>query len=255
MLDFGECELIESSTADLINLRNLVCNRGVKFSNIGRSILLQRMPPFTIRKEQGYEIKQLRDINKLRGMLWINGLENVKKKEEALEANIGAKKRLTGLNLAWDDDTSCSPEILADVLEGLCPPTSLTKLNIMNYKGSRYPKWMVCKQNGGPKDLKELRLTGWNQLGHAPDLVAFALLCSRNCGWDALPGNMEHLTSLKRLVMYKCLNILSLPTLPQSLERFLLHKCNDGFMKSCQTVGHPNWEKIEHIPEKTIADK
>ncbi|KAF7105948.1 hypothetical protein CFC21_106715 [Triticum aestivum] len=259
MLDFGNCEKMELPTADLISMRRLLLPlTGVKFPNLGRSKLLQTLPGFTVRDEQGCELKQLRDLNKLRGSLWIRGLENVQTKKEALEANLAAKERLTQVSLEWRANRSCNPKVQADVLECLCPPTSLTKLNILNYKGSRYPKWMVCKQNGGPKDLKELRLTGWNQLGRAPDLVAFTLLSSLdlwNCGWDALPGNMEHLTLLKRLVMYKCLNILSLPTLPQSLERFLLRKCNDGFMKSCLTIGHPNWEKIEHIPEKTIADK
>jgi hypothetical protein len=61
---------------------------------------------------------------------------------------------------------------------------------------------------------------------------------------------MDHLTSLKELAINSCPNIRSLPSLPQSLEMFTLDRCNDEFMVSCHTAGHPNWEKLEHIQEK-----
>jgi hypothetical protein len=61
---------------------------------------------------------------------------------------------------------------------------------------------------------------------------------------------MDHLTSLKELEIWKCPNIRSLPSLPQSLEKFSLVMCDGEFMESCQTAGHLNCEKIEHIQEK-----
>jgi hypothetical protein len=64
---------------------------------------------------------------------------------------------------------------------------------------------------------------------------------------------MDHLTSLKELVINECPNIRSLPSLPQSLEMFILYRCNDEFMVSCQTAGHPNWEKLEPIEGKFFA--
>jgi hypothetical protein len=240
---------------DLINLRHLFScpkvNRSI--SNISRLTSLQTVPFFTVRKEHGYEISQLRDLNKLHGKLCINGLENVKSKAEALEANLAAKERLTILILDWDDATDCNPEVQAEVLESLCPPVGLETLEISHYNGSWYPNWMVSKQNGGPWYLQELWFDGCSQLRSAPVLEAFAhlgFLRAWNCSWDALPGNMEHLASLKKLEIHKCLNILSLPTLPQSLEEFKLVECNGEFMESCKKVGHPNWKKIEHIPMK-----
>lgn len=132
----------------------------MSFPNIGRLSSLQTIPDFTVRNEQGYEVKHLRDLNKLRGILRIYGLRNVKSKEEALEANLGAKERLTKLALYWvGDDTRCSPEVEAEVLEGLCPSVGLEALSISDYKGSRYPDWMVGKQNVGPKNLQELWFT------------------------------------------------------------------------------------------------
>ncbi|KAI5001550.1 hypothetical protein ZWY2020_026200 [Hordeum vulgare] len=160
---------------------------------------------FKVSNEQGYEVKQLRDLNKLRGCLCIKGLENVRSKEEALEANLAAKERLTELELQWNGDADayrCSREVEAEVLEGLCPPVGLQTLHIYSYQGTRYPDWMVGKQKGG---LQELVLWHWKQLGPAPQLVeAFPhlhVLELWNCNWDALPCNMEHLTSLKELVL------------------------------------------------------
>jgi hypothetical protein len=212
----------------------------VNISNISRLTSLQTVPFFTVRKECGYEINQLRDLNKLHGKLCINGLGNVESKAEALEANLAAKERLTILILDWDDDTNCNPEVQAEVLEGLCPPVGLETLEIGHYNGSRYPNWMVIKQNEGPQYLQELWFDGWRQLGPAPDLEAFVHLRSLrvwDCSWVALPGNMKHLTSLKKLEIHKCPNISSLSTLPQSLEEFKLVNCNGEFMESCQQVG------------------
>ena len=94
----------------------------MRFPNLGRLVSLQTLPGFTVSNEQGYEIRQLRDLKKLRRLV-IRGLENVKSKEEALEANLAAKERLTELELRWSCNASnrCSREVDAEVLEGLCP--------------------------------------------------------------------------------------------------------------------------------------
>ncbi|KAM3405764.1 hypothetical protein ACQJBY_000026 [Aegilops geniculata] len=208
---------------------------------------------FTVRNEEGYEIKQLRDLNKLRGRLMINGLEHVKSKEEALEANLAVKERLMSLTLIFSCFHRChSAEAEAEVLEGLCPPVGLEALCISYYNGSRYPDWMVGKLNGGPKDLQILEFCHCSRLGPGPELEAFPhlrTLSLEDCSWDALPSNLEHLTSLKALKIEKCMNIRSLPTLPQSLKEFHLFFCDDELVKGCQTEGDLNWLKIKHIPE------
>ncbi|XP_044350903.1 putative disease resistance protein RGA1 [Triticum aestivum] len=257
LLDFGYGEILEFSFADLVNLQHMICHSD--FPNIGRMTSLQTLPCFIVKNEQGYEVKQLRNLNKLRGDLCILGLNIVKSKEEALEANLAAKERLTCVSLWWyPGDTRCNSEIQAEVIEGLCPPVGLETLHIFYYQGTRYPDWMVGKHNGGPKDLQELWLNGWSQLGSGPELEAvphLRVLRFSACSWKFLPNNMEHLTSLKELSITDCKNIRSLPTLPQSLKMFRLEGCNDEFMKSCETVGHPNWQKIRHISEKTFRCK
>ncbi|XP_047091270.1 putative disease resistance RPP13-like protein 1 [Lolium rigidum] len=254
LLDFGQCQKLEFPSADLINLRHIFCLAGVKFCNVGRLISLQTLRDFIVTKEQGYEIKQLRDLNKLRGKLWIHGLGNVKSKDEALEANLAAKEWLTELTLCFDDGYApCSPEVEAEILEALCPPMGLERLEIWYYNGLGCPNWIAGKHNGGPENLQEVEFSGWSQLGPAPELGAFPhlrLLTIWECEWSTLPDNIEQLTSLKRLVICQCLNIRCLPTLPQSINEFKLIDCNKEFMESCRTKGDPNWQKIEHIPLK-----
>ncbi|KAF6986935.1 hypothetical protein CFC21_004623 [Triticum aestivum] len=255
LLDFGDGKILEFTFSDLINLRHIFCG-DMEFSNIGRMVALQMLPQFRVSNEQGYEINQLRDLNKLCGSLVIRGLENVNSKEEAVEANLAAKECLTHVTLSWGCDTRCSQEVGAEVLEGLCPPLGLESLAICNYRGLRYPDWMVGKQNGGPKDLKNLELECCFQPGPAPELGAFIhlrVLSLQSCSWDALSINIEYLASLQSLDIVNCPNIRSLPTLPQSLQEISIRRCNDAFLKSCERVGHPNWQKIEHVPTKKIS--
>uniref|UniRef100_A0ACD5U6V5 Uncharacterized protein n=1 Tax=Avena sativa TaxID=4498 RepID=A0ACD5U6V5_AVESA len=136
VLDFGDGDITEFTFAALVNLRHIFSCSCVKLPYLGRLISLQTFPwHFQLSNEQGCELKQLRDLNKLRGQLTISGLENVKSKAQALEANIAAKERLTELALWWyhdDDATRCSAEVEADVLEVLCPPAGLQKLTLGN---------------------------------------------------------------------------------------------------------------------------
>uniref|UniRef100_A0ACD6A3D7 Uncharacterized protein n=2 Tax=Avena sativa TaxID=4498 RepID=A0ACD6A3D7_AVESA len=272
LLDVGLAENVEFSGGDLANLRYLLGSElgsaklgsieQLRIPNMGKMNSLQRIAHFCVSKEQGYEIRQLGDLNKLRDSLSVNGLENVTSKVEALEANLAAKERLTELKLEWGRDFETGVE--AEVLEGLCPPAGLETLHIVSYHGLGYPNWMLGKQNGSPMYLQKLVFSQCRQQGPPPQLTAFIHLKSLEligCSWDALPGNMEDLTSLKVLLIERCLRIRSLPTLPQSIEEFTLSLCNVGFMWSCegkeyfsfkQLKEHLNWQKIQHIPKKTI---
>ncbi|XP_048560844.1 putative disease resistance protein RGA3 isoform X2 [Triticum urartu] len=254
LLDFGEGEISEFTFSDLTNLRHILC-LDVNFPNIGRLSSLQTVSDFVVMNRQGYEIKQLRDLNKIRGRLRIIGLGDVKSKEEALEANLAAKERLMELTLLFCRRTA---EVEAEVLEALCPPVGLEKLSIWFYSGSRYPDWIVGKLNGGPKGLQVLELFHCSQLGPGPQLVGFPHLRNLRigwCDWDTLAGKMEHLTSLETLEIIGCENIRSLPALPRSLLKFELYHCHDELMKGCQTVGDPNWLKIKHIPMKIFRPR
>jgi hypothetical protein len=254
ILDFGENTILGFSGAELVSLRHIFCSPFVKLPYVGRLSSLRTLPGFVVSNEQGCELEQLRDLNMLRGKLDIGGLENVKSKGQALQANLAAKQ-LTELSL-WCSSYGqrrSSPEVQSDVLEGLCPPVGLQKLELYDFAGGRYPDWMVGKDSGGPKYLQELNLRDCSQpaaFGLAKAFPHLRVLTFMKCSWDDLPCNMDHLTSLKELAINSCRNIRSLPSLPQSLEIFNLFRCNDEFMESCQTAGHPNWEKLEPIKWK-----
>lgn len=239
--------------SQLINLR--LVSSGLDIPNIGRLKWLQILRGFIVKNKMGYEIRQLKQLNKLKGALAIMGLENVRGKEEAIEASVAQKEGVTELSFEWSD-RSCSPEVEAEVLEGLCPSKYLERLRINNYQGSTYPNWMVSKQNGGPEHLRNLLLENCSRLEPAPELfeVFVHLRWFRlwHSNWDALPDNMEQLTLLQVLDINRCPNIRLLPSLPQSLEKFCLQACNEEFTTSCLTTGDPNWQKIQHIPMKII---
>lgn len=241
----------------LVNLRHILCALDLKIPNISRMTSLQTMPPFSVGTEKEFKVKQLRDLNNLRGSLHVRCLENIESKMEALEANLDVKEWLKELKLVWvNSETRCSEAVEANVLEGLRPPVDLEELTVVKYKGSRYPDWMVGDQNGGPRGLKELILDRWTQVGPGPELhlsfPGLRLLELADCRWADLPENMKELKFLKILKIIRCLKIEKLPTLPGSLERFDLLGCNGNLTMSCQTGTGPDWDKIKDIPVRNI---
>jgi hypothetical protein len=225
---FSSCEDISS----LVNLRHVICFEDVDLGSIGSLTSLRTMAAFDVKRGQGHELKQLGNLNKLRGQLLIGGLEKVESKAEALEANLASKEGLSTLELSWAWSGEAGLEVQAEVLEGLCPPKDLKSLIIENYKGPRYPSWM---HNGGPKHVNHLQLSMCTQPG--PELVGFCAhlrqIMISCCSWDALPDYMEHLTSLQTLHITYCQNIQLLPALPQSLARLDLTGCSKVSLGSC----------------------
>lgn len=120
----------------------------------------------------------------------------------------------------------------------------------------KYPTWMVDAQNG-PNELDEFELFRCNLERPVPELYNFfAHLCSlvlHQCSWDALPEFLENLTELGEMIIYGCMNLRSLPVLPRSLYYLQIDDCDDDFMTSCRTSGHPNWQMINHISELFVG--
>uniref|UniRef100_A0A0E0AUS0 Uncharacterized protein n=1 Tax=Oryza glumipatula TaxID=40148 RepID=A0A0E0AUS0_9ORYZ len=115
------------------------------FPGIGELKSLRELSDFTVRKEKGYELHQLVNLNKLRGSLRISGLENVESKERALEAKLTEKKHLTTLSLVWSNpgEEVCSPDLQLEIIDSLCPPSLLRELEICGYSGLKYPSWLT----------------------------------------------------------------------------------------------------------------
>ncbi|XP_071679305.1 putative disease resistance protein RGA4 [Lolium perenne] len=236
ILDFDCFEIVVFSSSEdicgLINLRHVLLSEDVDIPSIGKLTSLLSMKVFNVRKQQGHELEQLENLNKLRGQLWIKGLENVESKAEAFKANLAGKEGLSALKMSWQSGEASS-EAQAEVLEGLYPPKDLKSLIFEGYQGPRYPSWM---HDGGLKHVNHLYLFECiPQPG--PELVAFCArlreLVIEHCRWGALPDYVEYLTSLQSLKISYCQNIRSLPTLPPSLEKFTLKGCNVSMSSCC----------------------
>ncbi|THU52271.1 hypothetical protein C4D60_Mb10t02220 [Musa balbisiana] len=127
-------------SAILINLRHLEATTKLitKITGLGNLTCLQDLKKFTVRKAKGHKIKELKEMNELRGNLRIKKLENVFSGKQASEANLYAKEFLHTLSLEWSDERSvnCEGENLhEEVLEALQPHHDLKELTITGYAG------------------------------------------------------------------------------------------------------------------------
>ncbi|VAH23275.1 unnamed protein product [Triticum turgidum subsp. durum] len=270
VLEFGEVCVVKVSPgmiiSNLTNLRHILGHLlAVMFRNIGRLTSLQTLQEFHVGKGQGYGLDQLKDLNKLRGSLAIENLENVEGKVRAEEGKLADKIHLTGLKLRWKDsriqyrrsDKPVDPNVQEEVLEALCPPKDLKSLEISCYRSQRYPSWMVDKQKDGPMFLQKLELSFCPMCKPAPEIFQVFTKLRKftisNCmGWDRLPANLKDLKLLESLKIQNCKGITSLPDLPASLKKFELLALDQQFMESCERKDSSDWKKLEHVKEKII---
>ncbi|XP_026660139.2 putative disease resistance protein RGA1 [Phoenix dactylifera] len=132
---------------NLINLRHLEVSTRLtsQIAGIGKLTCLQELEEFVVRKDKGHRIKELKDMNELRGHLCIRNLENVVSGEEASKAKLNAKEYLTVLDLVWSDDrhvSSLDEHLDNEVLEGLQPHLEVKELTIKGYAGVTFPSWL-----------------------------------------------------------------------------------------------------------------
>ncbi|KAM4105733.1 hypothetical protein ACB094_04G015000 [Castanea mollissima] len=168
---------------NLISLRHIDINhRYIKQLpiNMGRLTCLQTLPFFVISQDAGHRIEEVGCLSQLRGELSIYNLEHVRDKEEAKTANLVGKAGLQKLGFYWNRgrDGNNNDE---DVLEGLQPHPSLKSLEIENFKGEKFPSWILaCDNNSGGlfvlDHLLEIRLENCNKCNKLPTLGHLPLL-------------------------------------------------------------------------------
>uniref|UniRef100_A0A803PYQ7 NB-ARC domain-containing protein n=1 Tax=Cannabis sativa TaxID=3483 RepID=A0A803PYQ7_CANSA len=144
-LSFCRCLLkLPKHMIRLKGLRHLYIQGCVRLShlpsNIGKLSCLKTLTDFIVAKRKGCQLDELKHLN-IGGDLHISHLENVKSPIEARFANLSAKRNLKGLHLSWNNNEDESEGNTEGVLEALAPPTSLKRLEIVNYKGSHFPSW------------------------------------------------------------------------------------------------------------------
>ncbi|XP_020087035.1 putative disease resistance protein RGA3 [Ananas comosus] len=157
---------LPENTKDMTSLTNLHTGNCYKLtgmpSGIGRLSRLRELPLFVLSEKSECGLRELNGLN-LEGELRISKLENVKRFQQAREANLIEKDGLKSLTLSWDLDTykkqmkACVHtdqqgksrqdviKALAQaekVLEVLQPHENLIQLEIFHYPGKIFPKWL-----------------------------------------------------------------------------------------------------------------
>nr|AAK06860.1 rust resistance protein Rp1-dp7 [Zea mays] len=169
--------------------------------NIGKLTSLQHIYVFSVQKKQGYELRQLKDLNELGGSLRVKNLENVIEKDEAVESKLYLKSRLKELALEWSSKNGMDA---MDILEGLRPPPQLSKLTIQGYGSDTYPGWLL-------------------ERSYFENLESFELI---NCRLlEGLPPDTELLRNCSRLHINSVPNLKELSNLPAGLTDLSIDCC------------------------------
>ncbi|AQK39051.1 Rust resistance-like protein RP1-4 [Zea mays] len=174
----GMVERLPNKVCNLSKLRYL---RGYKdqIPNIGKLTSLQQIYDFSVQKKQGYELRQLKDLNELGGSLHVQNLENVIGKDEALASKLYLKSRLKELILEWSSENGMDAMNILhlDVLEGLRPPPQLSKLTIEGYRSDTYPGWLL--ERSYFENLESFELSNCSLLEGLPPDTELVRNCSR----------------------------------------------------------------------------
>ncbi|XP_038715867.1 putative disease resistance RPP13-like protein 1 [Tripterygium wilfordii] len=132
-------EKLPDKIRNLVNLQHLDISKtpGLQKlpSRIGMLTNLQTLSKFIVKEGDGTTIAELKNLNNLRGSLFILGLQNV---QDAKLANLKGKQGLEELVLEWDEfgrnDMS--------VLESLEPHQNLKSLTISSYGGAEFSSFI-----------------------------------------------------------------------------------------------------------------
>ncbi|KAK9990019.1 hypothetical protein SO802_025004 [Lithocarpus litseifolius] len=169
---------------ELVRIKQMPINELVRIKqmpiNMGQLTFLQTLPFFIIGQETGHRIKELGCLSQLRGGLSIFNLEHVRDTEEAETADLVGKTRVYKLEFHWSHKRVGNNND-EDVLEGLQPHPHLKSLKIENFRGEKFPLWILAGDNSGGglflfNHMLEIRLVNCNKcekiptLGHLPCL-------------------------------------------------------------------------------------
>ncbi|XP_024021208.1 putative disease resistance RPP13-like protein 1 [Morus notabilis] len=148
LLNCVEITQLPTSMCCLINLRHLVI-KGTPLKEMPPQMCklknLQTLSDFVLGKNGGSRIKELGELQCLRGSLCISGLENVVDVGDVKQADLKNKEHLSELILEWEygeiDDSTKERQ----VLDALKPHGKLKKLEIRGYRGTIFPDWVAHK--------------------------------------------------------------------------------------------------------------
>ncbi|XP_072965926.1 putative disease resistance protein RGA4 [Typha angustifolia] len=207
------------SLNNLINLRHVNGRNGALTAvpDIGRLTSLQTLELFDVKKEKGYDIGQLKNMNELHGSLTISSLENIESKEKAVEANLKDKEHLESLRLIWknNNESDSRRDLDREVLESLQPHPNLINFSVEGYRSPSCPNWLL--RRGCLQNLRSVEF--------------------KNCtSLEVLPPMRELFPHCQELRIWDLPNIRKIPLFSESLKELWITRCSSLVFMSKEEV-------------------
>ncbi|KAJ1259935.1 hypothetical protein BS78_10G194000 [Paspalum vaginatum] len=154
---------------------------GATMSGLGGQTLLHGQGEFHVRKESGYRLGELKEMNNIRGQLKIRFLENVAHQQEAVNAFLDCKEHIEFLELEWSIHArTLTSDLDYGVLSALRPHPDLKRLKITGYRGTRSPTWFETNWLTVLSSVILDNCMGWVQLPPLGQLPLLKYLVLRN---------------------------------------------------------------------------
>jgi structure-specific endonuclease subunit SLX1 len=183
----------------MISLENLQFNGCENLKKmpiyLGKLKNLRTLTKYIVDRDPGRSMRELKNLD-LKGRLILNGLENVRDRNEAEEANVSSKTKLYSLVLKWDspynDEVTRNDD---DVLEGLKPYNELKHLFIYGYACCDFAVWM--KDTSLIRNLRTVKVydcvncTKLPPIWQLPSLENLELLKMRSLVYICRPESIE----------------------------------------------------------------
>ncbi|KAK6163004.1 hypothetical protein DH2020_002845 [Rehmannia glutinosa] len=293
-LSISNCRFIcklPPTVGDLVNLRHLDNANTDQLKElpveIGKLGNLQSLPKIVLSKVGGgLGLRELRNLELLRGTVAISELQNVTDIEDAKEASLRRKREIKDLQLTWTNETDGSRDgrLEEDVLDVLQPHENLRKLKIDFYGGVRFPSWI-----GDPSFSKILSvsLSGCTKCTSLPPLGLLTELKHLRIGdmpkikrisaeffrkravdvpfpkletlrfdhlpkwdeWSCFPDELQmQFPSLRQLTIFKCPKLAKVsPMSLPALHQLDLQECSKAVLESLRDLDSLNYLKVESI--------
>ncbi|KAL5715247.1 hypothetical protein ACHQM5_017092 [Ranunculus cassubicifolius] len=192
-------------------------------SKMGSLTSLQNLHAFLISREKGHGIDELKNLTSLIGTLHILALENAINAEEA---KLKDKEGLKKVVFEWSCNRDSGPQDEAAderILEDLQPHSNVEELQVMQYRGTRFPSWLG---DGSLSNIVKITLN------HCTKCKVLSLVQLPHLGELHIKGLLEleewpeaEYHFLSRLTINNCPNLRVLPGLIMNLRVLKIKKC------------------------------